>query len=319
MYKEKYLKYKNKYLELKKNQKAGMGSVGYTSWSTFPDYEDKNNKNKKKILLAEDYSELENQNENYLRVLTNLLKKSEDNLTINLDFINNFYREIYYDNDGTFEIKYEKDNMKINASFVKPNKYEIMKMFIQAHGNSSILFIKNKDSQKEYVFKVYNNINVDITELKNYLSLQIIHIMDKTDWNFQNNYVQLTKEQFNVLNFNDETELIKTQNGNLYIACRNNDAINDYIINLILQQINKEKNLNLNFVKYHNLFVTKINGNYKYCIIMDKLDGDLKNYFDMNKENNDKMKLENIFNIFSDFENQLNKVKTSEYLFTHTV
>jgi hypothetical protein len=37
-----------------------------------------------------------------------------------------------------------------------------------------------------------------------------------------------------------QTNLIKSQDGNdLYLSCRNNDAINDYIINLILQKINQ--------------------------------------------------------------------------------
>ena len=107
---------------------------------------------------------------------------------------------------------------------------------------------------------------------------------------------------------------------NIYLSCRNNDAINDYIINLILQKINDELNDELgnsiNFVKYDNLCVIKVNGKYKFCILMESMEDSLDNYLNKLTKSpaTDKLVLELLQNIEAD----LNKLKTKEYLFTHT-
>ena len=107
-----------------------------------------------------------------------------------------------------------------------------------------------------------------------------------------------------------------------YLSCKNNDAINDYIINLIIQQINKD---DINFVKYDNLFVTKITSKgvteYKYCIIMNCLDDTIQKYIKSINEDVTICDEEHIdvFNyICEEADKQLNKLKDTQYLFTHT-
>ena len=56
---------------------------------------------KKKLLLSIDNNG--KQYDEYKPLLDNLLKNN--NGVINIDFINNFFRYIYYDLEGTFEIK----------------------------------------------------------------------------------------------------------------------------------------------------------------------------------------------------------------------
>jgi hypothetical protein len=153
--------------------------------------------------------------------------------------------------------------------------------------------------------------------------LEITHISDKhTDFTLQNNYNPIDKTTFNKLNFNSqnlEKEFIKTNipEDYLYLSCRNNDAINDYIINLILQKINETIPDKINFVKYDNLFVTQINGVYKYCIIMDQLDSSLDSYL----EDINGIKINDygeLYRIFNKIETDLNVLKDKKYLFTHT-
>jgi hypothetical protein len=331
-YKKKYLKYKKKYIDLKNfelnqlkiNQKAGMGYYK-KYWNEHHEFTTINENNKKKVLLDNSYNENNTQFNNYSKMLDNMLKKSDDNLAINLDFINNFYREIYYDVDNTFKLEYIVDENKkikpVEGKLILTNdNYLIDEGFTQTHGNTSILFLKHKSTNKKYVMKIYNNINIDINKLKDYLSLQIIHITtESNNWIPQNNYIPIPPKIFDIINFNKQKNFISTQNEKIYLACRNNDAINDYINNLIIQQINKEKNYNLNFVKYHNLLVIQVNGNYRYCVIMDQVDGDISKYFntELNRQDNT-YKLNMINGIFNKFETDLNKLKTPEYLFTHT-
>lgn len=312
-YYEKYIKYRTKYLNLKKKAQL-TGGMGYNTkyWNEHPSFERLNRLVKDKILLLKDNNG--NQYDLYSPLLDNLLKIN--NGIINMDFITDFHRYIHYDIDGT--------SVGINGGkWINndDNKYIIIKTLRQAHGNTLIYFLESKDKRDNKVLKVFNNINLskagrlygeNIT-IDDYLSLEITLINDKIYNIPQTNYNVYSKDNFDKINFNMITKFIKTNDNNdLYLSCKNNDAINDYIMNLILQKINETTPIN--FVKYHNFFVTRINGELRYCILMDTFDGSVDNYINELKENS----YEKIYNILFRTEEELNKLKTYEYLFTHT-
>ena len=85
---------------------------------------------------------------------------------------------------------------------------------------------------------------INISEIKDYLSLQFINISNIQKFSLgakqlKGNYYHTTPENFDLFNFNNITNFIKTQYHNdkepdyLYLACYNNDPINDFIINLV--------------------------------------------------------------------------------------
>jgi hypothetical protein len=324
----KYLKYKTKYLELKqkidmKNQTGGMGSKTQY-WNQHPDFIEINDISKSTVVLLNNYNGT-SQYSLYSPLLDNLLRIN--NGVINMDFIMNFHRHIYYDLDGS------NLGLKNNRWINEPaNKYNIVNFFIQQHRNTSIYFLQNKtDERDKKVLKVFNNINLETTGLlssltrlfttptktpiiDDYLSLEIYLIKNDPGYfeSFQKNYVVYSKEKFDSINFNMIQNLIESQEGHLYLSSKNNDAINDYIINLILQKVNETESIH--FVNYHNLFVTKVNDDLKYCILMDMFDGSLNNFIEELKMDSNDI----INKLLVDIERDLNILKKKEYLFTHT-
>jgi len=75
----------------------------------------------------------------------------------------------------------------------------------------------------------------------------------------------------------------------------------------------------LNFIKYNNLFVTKVNGKWNYCILMDEMDGTVNDLFNKEfKQSDDTDKDEYILDILQQTELLLVIFKHYKYLFTHT-
>jgi hypothetical protein len=101
-YRTKYIKYKSKYLQLQEfaKQKGGMGYQTKT-WNTHPEFTKINETNLTKVILHIGNTIENGQYNDYSPMLDNLLKI--DNGVINLDFINNFARPIYYDLTGVLE------------------------------------------------------------------------------------------------------------------------------------------------------------------------------------------------------------------------
>ncbi len=328
-HKNKYLKYKNKYIHLKNSMSKDelIGGYGATirHWNGHATFIPKNNINLSSLVLNTDYTGTTSQYQMYHDSLNKLL--SHSNGLINLDFINNFYRNIYYDVDNLFSLNIQ--DIKEDVILSKGNnKYKLSrKPQISDHGATTILFLINKtDECDEKVLKIFNNIDVDVTKIKDYLSLEITNICSEPSIILQPNFYKMSHSAFEIFNFNLQSNFIKTQHHTpekpdyLYLSCKNNDAINDYIINLILQNINENGNP-INFVKYDNLFVTNVNMNGKksmrYCIIMDKLDGTIKDFLD--ESANEQFKNEELlYHICHETEKYLNILKGPEHLFTHT-
>ena len=186
--------------------------------------------------------------------------------------------------------------------------------------------------------------NKTIKEIKDYLSLQIIEISDNhqrlTLDIFDPRHIRINNLQLDYINFNMQTEFIKNQLDNkMILASQNIIPINDYIINIILQQIDQENEKNKlynhdiippKYVKYHNLFVTKIiinepdnwvqinNNDYRYCILMDCLDGSVATLLNNEVVRPESEKICMVNDILNSIEKSINVFKNPKYLFTHT-
>ena len=132
-------------------------------------------------------------------------------------------------------------------------------------------------------------------------------------------------DEFNLNNFNmvDHTIPGVIDGERIYLSCRNNNAINDYIINIIIRNIKETLGENINIINYDNIFVTKFidssgTSNYYYCIIMDKMDGSFDNLLNLYHTKSEPEIIENIHNMLTQTENNLKILKQNDYLFTHT-
>ena len=301
--KQLYIKYKNKYLNLKKNLKETnlKGGLGYYKqfWKAHPDFNKHNIINEQSLILNREY----NAPQDYNLELDNLLRVS--NHSINMDFINNFYRKIYYDTENKYALNFTssretalsataapvaaaaavkptkvaaagldsdgkedpvykdvleyKEGDNIQSSMATPAVATPQKAFMwvnnntdyniqevlpdQEHGNTTIIILKHKSSELKLVLKIFNKIDINIEKIKDYLSLEITKIVpddspEKSSWFTSENFNILNKTKFEEFNFNNQRIFIKTQdNLDLLLSVSNNDAINDYIINIIMHKI----------------------------------------------------------------------------------
>ena len=338
-YEQKYLKYKKKYIELKNlqnvlrenNLKGGYSNTEIDRSQKI--ISDININNKDEIYLSSTYNPLKSQINKYFDLLDKLLVKT-DNMIINMDFINNFNRNIYYDSDNSFSINVDTNNFN-NQSIYKIDR------LLTSTTNCKI-FKLSKTSQLENHRGLLDNLVLkqyfDNIDNYDYLSLEIGRVVKSrkpTDvLTFENNYYKITEEEFNKFNFNDINlkDLLKTNTDDnifddehfdrLYISCKNINAINDFIINLILQKITIDNNFPKNFVKYHNLYITKLSdGKESYCLLMEQIDGTIKNLYD--QINTYYAEISILFRyitivILSEINILLECLKQKEFLFNHT-
>ncbi len=353
-YKEKYMKYKKKYIDLKllennlkQYQKGGLGqTISWVKNANFSRINDlnkvyigidlkiKSEKEKSEIISRTIYDKFENS-------LNNLLKFNDGE--INCDFIDNFNSSIFIDTKNEFNIKLNEKELTFNEKW---QYVQTVSTPVIVTSNSSIFFIEHKnDNSRKFVLKVFigseksKSIRItDLNSIREYLSLQIIRLVDKQEnFTIQPRNVIIPKDNFNKkFNYNDyniETEFIKTNYNDkivpLYLSTYNSNAINDLIINLILQKLNKDGIIANNFVKYHNIFIsqyTTVNKgflfdsndtNYTYFVIMDQMNGSIDNLFIKNPQF--LIQNKNLLQyMFHTLEIMCKPLKEKPYLFTHT-
>lgn len=378
IYRKKYNKYKLKYIMLKNNmlknnmlknnmlensidQKGGYANLYIDRENEI--FKKNNNYLGKYILLDTQRTEsLSDIVEFYKKPMMDNFKDlfTMKNVKINVDLLNNFNRNIYVDGDN----KYEIVNVGGIPQFKNNLHYTILRPLSVATGAGDIYLLeKNNELNNNLpdnlpdnlVLKIFKN-EVNINEIKDYLSLEIVRISDdKADWKLQNNFTDLNSTKFkNIYNFNGIKleDLFKTNakshqnlDANLYLSCKNDNFSNEIIVNLSIEKIlndysqyiekkkqeKKQENEQIgsevivdNFVKYYNYFITKYNGGYRYCILMEKLDGNLASLCDtINKINLNEDNLNKLFNIF--YNNIIDQIlpslsllKNKFNMFTHT-
>jgi hypothetical protein len=303
---------------------GGAGSI-VLQWCDQPEFIKVNAENDKMLQLNLLHTHDKYQHNVYYTELTNLLeyKKYE----VNMDFISNFYKHIYYD----ISQKYAIDLRNKSQSWLTPTEnilYDITSSYVNpTHQNTTIVFLKSKSTSTEKVIKIFTNIDCDINKIREFLPLEISHISKKSrniiaQFNYLH-YVNL--DTFNKFNFNQKKNYIhevSEDKSKIYLSCRNADPVNEYIINLIIGFINKNLDSPIKYVHYDNLFVTTVyndkypNGKQCWCLLMDKVDGSIDSIIKKNKNNI--LPNETILDYLQQAEALLKPLKTADYLFTHT-
>lgn len=310
----------------KYNIYGGAGRI-VINWCDQPEFEKINGENENMLQISALHEDVF-QHDVYYNDLGALLQYN--NYEINMDFISNFYKHIYYDINGKYAIDIRGENKKWykNGDDIK---YVIEDYHVNpTHQNTTIVFLKSKtEPLKEKVIKIFNNIYCDINKIREFLALEISHISKQSrNYITQHNYLHYDNlDTFNKFNFNQKKYYIpeiSENKSNVYLSCRNADPINEYIINLIIGFINsnaKDED-KINYVHYDNLFVTTVysdkdpTGKQCWCLLMDKVDGSLDSLI-LNKHEK-VLSPDTILNYLQQAENLLKPLKTADYLFTHT-
>jgi hypothetical protein len=352
-YKNKYLKYKNKYINL---QKGGASQVKIN-------YDD----NDVKLYQQTQANSICLNSKNSFEKVTNgpgsfkrfLFQKLDDLMTenslsseINFDFVN-LISAIPF-NSNLFDIVRSSEGYKfVNDSL----NYSIEKVIDLGGdaggggGGSKIIFLKRNDerfedlSVKNYpeklVLKLFNDDNTDT----NYSPLVIKEVHDgrvevpPAD----NRYQPIKKDIFyKSYNFDKDykaTYKDKNRGNDVYLGVPLNDFKNEIVLNTILEKIFEEgskdykdiKNLNNRLIKYYNFLKIQITDNTSRlkssttnynAILMEKIDGTLydllTNQVESNKMINRDGINENFIIEFSHYINSLAYLKNNINRFTHT-
>ncbi|XWV26724.1 putative serine/threonine-protein kinase [Tupanvirus soda lake] len=350
LYRYKYLKYKKKFWDLKKSsdQLGGHGTPTIKLNTEQEDY-DKNfiehNRVLKQFIVLDtkNSGNIDEISYEYKKVLLGMLENlmTPVNGKINLDFLNDFNRNIHVDLAGDYSIK--------ENNFVKNNlNYEIDKTISQGTGGGDIFLLKRKNTNNnlpnELILKIFNT-SIDINKIKNYTSLEITRITnDNTNGMFdvitrQQNYIVITKNEYTrYYNFNDDyifvDDFMNTNNSTkfadinekIHISTKNDNFINEILINLTIEKILFGINNDAydHYIKYYNYFIANINGVYRGCVIMEKMDGSLDRLFnEINRLFHEDSEKNNILNALYDsvvkqIVPSLLALKTKEHQFTHT-
>jgi hypothetical protein len=325
---------------------GGMGGKGSRYWNENPIFEEINTENENRLILNNHFNSRNTQYNKYKPMLKNFLQYDKEKYMIDMEFTNNFYRNIFYDINKKYEINLS--GATPSWSHPENSRYKIDKVLGGlAHNNTTILFLSNIQSPEDKkVIKIFNMNDINVNKIIDYLSVEVTKIGGGSQLFGQYNYITFPdKDSFDMLNFNMKNYTsaeISTPDTHAYLSCRNIDPINDFINNLIIKYVanmpeNKDK---INVIDYNNLFVTNVItkdgiSNFRYCLIMDKVDGSLDQFFinlvhenqkdhpyaSPYNETNTKDIVRNsdrLYDYLLQTENMLNILKQPDYLFTHT-
>lgn len=318
---------------------GGAGRI-VKQWHDMPEFKRVNSENETHLQLSNTYNDSP-QHEIYYSELASLLDYND--YEINMDFISNFYRHVFYDISGKYAINLT-EGKKIWSSDSDTILYSISNYHINpTHGNTTIVFLKEKgdhEHPRKKVIKIFNNIQCNMDSIREFLSLEISHISPKSrNLLNQYNYIYYDKlddfekdkdnvsNTFNVFNFNHKQYYVpEVSEKNTYVSlsCRNSDPINEYIVNLIIGYINSnlQDDAKIRYVHYDNLFVTRVHtdmypeGKLCWCLLMDMVDGSLDGL--ILKQDKQTLSNDTILDYLTQAEKLMMPLKTADYLFTHT-
>jgi len=183
------------------HQNINMGDSQHLYWVTNPIFTKQNKINKSRVILDKYHNPRYTQFTQYNKLLGTLCKYKKYN--INLDFITEFYRHIYYDITGTFQINITDDGTHAAWAHPSQSSYKITKLVpLNSHGNTTILFLEDSAGHQK-VLKVFNNLEVDPALQQEFLDLEINHIGESRAGATTGNYINYQDmDTFNIYNFN---------------------------------------------------------------------------------------------------------------------
>lgn len=267
----------------------------------------------------------------HLNSLDKLLCLDETTKTINIDFLSKFrfnmYNDTFSKGGGLFAMK--------NNKFVQNNKlnYEMNPKSVATGGGGAIFFVTDRSQERNLVLKL---IPIE-PQIYDYLSLQIVRIVDKTDVDsiqLQNNYYIINKDTYKaILDKDDGYETLlngthisdTSRTSKVLFGCKTSNFYNENIINLIIEKICLDyKHTDIykflyHYVKYINFYAANVNGTTQGVILMDRMDADAgKLYKRIVVVSNDMVSSFFIQNLFNQISPLLTLLKLPQYNFTHT-
>jgi hypothetical protein len=265
-----------------------------------------------------------------------------DNGIININFLNNFNRNIYTDIEHKLDINTDTAGWFSAGTgksiFKNPNvPFKIVKTISAGGSGGKIYFIENKMNPNEkYVLKSYQ-LNIPFDKIPDYQSLEMVRISNNAPSvmeGFQTNYMTIAPNSFKsyfdksvdatsmnyILNTNDVgTYEINAEPSKLLIGCPQIEFYNDIFVNIILQKIALDLNdANPPIVKYHEFYLSHDNGVPSGFILMDQYEGASDALIGMRAPIN----IDNKIIIFDELIKQITpfliKTKHPLFKFTHT-
>jgi hypothetical protein len=300
---QKYLKYKNKYINLKNilKQEGGASNSKFDLnrahvvevQNKFNGNETNISTNDNSILLGVNKSFVNKVNDansildNYLNKL--MIKDEKDE--INLEFLNLLSALPFYSNK--FEIKKDKYN---NFSFTNTNiNYKISKIILAPKseiggGGGEYIFelelkeeIQNPEGHpKNLVLKLFN---IDYESYTDYTPMIFHEIFDNENNNipgFDNRYYPIKKKDFNniCLDKRYDQSFIGDEGNDIFISCGLDNFKNEFVQNIILRNILKDTDFTENLIKFYNIMYLDLktdgmlmSDSKRYgAILMEKID-----------------------------------------------
>lgn len=289
--------------------------------------------------------------------LDKLMTFDEETGKINIDFINNFYKNIPYDlqkNDVNMNLEMKDGKFCHEESIL----YEITNGPITT-GGGTIFFMTIKNGYNKYdnlpkklVMKVFTDEEFD--SVPNYLPLNFDTFLTNVKtgmpsyFNVYERSALYGMTTFDIRNFNDIKieSCLKTYHptgkydARIFPYVKSSNYVNEIIQYLIIQKIYDDNKLNYenrnNFIKYHNFYIAKYNGIYRGFVIMEQNSGGMDKFIDeinkatdiinQNQKFNSEEKLKIIQKIYAKILCQLEQsigetlelLKQKNYMFTHT-
>jgi hypothetical protein len=259
-----------------------------------------------------------------------------NNNQFNNNQINNNYKiDLLSDTSGAGDIYKLTNKQDIHKKYVlkvfKKNKFEfkndkihteeqlltkIVEITNDLSGNKSEHKSEHKSEKENNGY--FNTFFTGVTKATNFIANKTINVNETitlsefNDVHNVNGHIDVSDVCYNKFDYKNND--LKTCDY-LYVYSKNSDEWNEIIQNLIIDQINDDKNIPANqrkYVQYYNYMVIKINGVYKLCILMELLDGGVdelfntKDVFKFKPFVSDNFLIIKDFKDFNDFTNMYN-------------
>ena len=340
-FKDKYLKYKSKYIQLKSYQFGGGNNPKLDLNRSDNKYVQ--DKIKEKSILTNSELDIEDQNNlpflEYEKLLKDLMKtgsnysgiKIPDN-ELNLNFLNTISAFPIDLREKKFDLREKKlkivkegnyEDGKTKYKFIGDSNYGISGTISDGSTGSSAIILKldkvrGHDSlPRDLVLKL---IPIDYDSYNNYTALSFQHISDApTPFSIlsEKRYYKYTNDYYNNIaldkNYKGSNKLA---NGDeLHISVSDfDDFKNEMVQNIIYRHILGSECINL--IKYYNYLYIDIDEVTYGGILMENVDGSLDTYID---ENNETILTNDIFsNSIKSYLDEIKKLKLSKYRFNHS-
>lgn len=330
-YYEKYMKYKNRYLNLKHQMNIQEGGANNPKIDlTRAENNDIQKRLGHTMIIADDakpFNEKVMESNLLYSVLLKGLMTQKPNDEINLDFLN-LISALPYDGKGLFDI-ISKPGEDPNYQFANVGKllYKIDKILVSGDtgGGDFIIRLIIKDNHKidngypkTLIMKLFS---INYENYKNYTPLIFTEIFDHIDKVTESGtrYYAYDTETFNKLLFDkgyDQYFTNKVNGAKTFISVGDFDNFkNEMVQNIIIRTILESTEYTTNLINFYNFLYVKVDGKYYGAIIMEEIKGTL---FDDLEKTPEYIANDALAGHLDRYLKTLAYLKSNQYRFTHT-